>query len=156
MVVLDRIHGTRIGHESPIVISIAACSSEGRPVVAAFHSTKAAMEFSVVCGIFAGDPSAGSTQVFGVYSRASWQGSGSTRMALPKSTAGLMSVLVGLVLTRAALHYSRASAGMAPLEIWRAMTAGAKALVLAGFVLVVYGCWMVLVAVWKHIGRGAR
>ena len=50
MVVLDSIHGTRIGRESSIVISIAACSSEGRPVVAAFHSTKAAMEFSVVCG----------------------------------------------------------------------------------------------------------
>jgi hypothetical protein len=77
-------------------------------------------------------------------------------MALAKSTAGLMSILGGLVLTRAALHYSRASAGMEPLEIWRAMAAGAKALVLAGFVLVVYGCWMVLVAVWKHIGRGAQ
>lgn len=77
-------------------------------------------------------------------------------MALPKSTAGLMSVLGGLVLTRAALHYSRASARMEPLEIWHAMTAGAKALVLAGFLLVVYGCWMVLLALWKHIGRGAR
>jgi hypothetical protein len=77
-------------------------------------------------------------------------------MALRKSTAGLMSILGGLVLIRAALHYSRASAGMEPFEIWHAITAGAKALVLAGFVLVVYGCWMVLVAVWKHIGRGAR
>ena len=67
-----------------------------------------------------------------------------------------MSVLGGLVLTRAALHYSRVSASMEPLEIWRAMTAGEKALILAGFVLVVYGCWMVLRALWKHIGRGAR
>lgn len=78
-------------------------------------------------------------------------------MALPKSTAGLMSILAGLVVTRAALHYSRASAGMEPLAIWRAITVGAKALIVAGFVLTVYGCWMLLVAVWKHMGKpGAR
>ena len=36
MVVLDSIHGTRIGHESPLVISIAACSSEAGPLLLHF------------------------------------------------------------------------------------------------------------------------
>jgi hypothetical protein len=46
---------------------------------------------------------------------------------------------------------------MEPLAIWRAMTVGAKALSVAGSVLAAYGCWMLLLAVWKHIGkRGTR
>jgi hypothetical protein len=74
-------------------------------------------------------------------------------MRLAKSTVGLASILGGLILTRIALHFSQAPAGMDPLRVWRAMGAGPKASLLAGAALLVYGLWTLLKAVAGVLGR---
>ena len=77
-------------------------------------------------------------------------------MRLPKSTLGLMLILGGLILTRAAIYYSHATAGMDAREIWHAMPSRAQGAVLLAFTMAVVGAWLLLVAVWNVFGRRGR
>lgn len=57
---------------------------------------------------------------------------------------GLLCILSGILLTRIAVYLSHAASGMQPDQIWRNMSGGLQATVLAAFCLFVYGCWKVL------------
>jgi hypothetical protein len=75
---------------------------------------------------------------------------------MSKAVIGLVSILAGVVLARVAIHFSYPAPGMTPEQIWYAMSPGFKTAVLAGWLLLVYGCWSVLKGALKLLGGRKR
>jgi len=62
--------------------------------------------------------------------------------------------VAGVLLARVAIHFTYPTPAMTPEQIWHGMSPGLKTAVLAGWLLLVYGCWSILKAAVKLlVGR---
>jgi hypothetical protein len=67
-------------------------------------------------------------------------------MALPKYVVGASSIAVGLLLRRMAIRAAHPAPGMTPQELWQAMPAMPKVMIIAAVVLLGFGSWRLIKA----------
>lgn len=69
------------------------------------------------------------------------------------SAKGLVLIAVALLLARVAVYYAQPAPGMSPAEIWRGMSLGLRAVVVAAFIMSGYGLGMLLQAIKDRFGK---
>jgi len=70
-----------------------------------------------------------------------------------KLTKGLALIIVSWIITRVAVSYAHPAPGMSPQEIWRVMSMGLRAVVVAAFIMLGYGLGMALKALGNLFKR---
>ena len=71
-----------------------------------------------------------------------------------KLTKGLALIIVSWIITRVAVSYAHPAPGMSPQEIWRVMSMGLRAVVVAAFIMLGYGVGILIEAVRSRFGKG--
>ena len=74
-------------------------------------------------------------------------------MTISKKAVGVIFIIMGLILARAAAHYAYPTPDMGPERIWHGMSPALKSVVLAGALLFASGCRMLITGFFSRTDR---